>query len=105
MAETRRTFTREYKLSAVKLVTEQGRSFSEAARSLGLADGEHDDDGRDAEDDAERREHGAQPVRRERPQPDADHVRESDGHRVWSIAGRIEARKSKKMRTVGLFDG
>ena len=37
MAETRRTFTREYKLSAVKLVTEQGRSFSEAARSLGIA--------------------------------------------------------------------
>lgn len=36
MAETRRTFTREYKLSAVKLVTEQGRSFSEAARSLGI---------------------------------------------------------------------
>jgi transposase-like protein len=37
MAETRRTFTREYKLSAVKLVTEQGRSFSEAARSLGIS--------------------------------------------------------------------
>ncbi len=37
MAETRRAFTREYKLSAVKLVTEQGRSFSEAARSLGIA--------------------------------------------------------------------
>jgi transposase len=37
MAETRRTFTREYKLSAVKLVSEQGRSFSEAARSLGIA--------------------------------------------------------------------
>ena len=37
MAEPRRTFTREYKLSAVKLVTEQGRSFSEAARSLGIA--------------------------------------------------------------------
>ena len=37
MAGTRRTFTREYKLSAVKLVTEQGRSFSEAARSLGIA--------------------------------------------------------------------
>ena len=37
MAETRRTFTREYKLSAVKLVSERGRSFSEAARSLGIA--------------------------------------------------------------------
>ena len=37
MAEARRTFTREYKLSAVKLVTERGRSFSEAARSLGIA--------------------------------------------------------------------
>lgn len=37
MAESRRTFTREYKLSAVKLVTEKGRSFSEAARSLGIA--------------------------------------------------------------------
>jgi transposase len=37
MAETRRTFTRESKLSAVTLVTEQGRSFSEAARRLGIA--------------------------------------------------------------------
>jgi transposase len=37
MAESRRTFTREYKLSAVKLITEQGRSYSEAARSLGIA--------------------------------------------------------------------
>ena len=37
MAETRRTFTREFKIAAVKLVTEKGRSFSEAARSLGIA--------------------------------------------------------------------
>ena len=37
MAESRRPFIREYKLSAVKLVTEQGRSYSEAARSLGIA--------------------------------------------------------------------
>ena len=37
MAETRRTFTREFKVAAVKLVTEKGRSFSEAARSLGIA--------------------------------------------------------------------
>jgi transposase len=36
MAETRRTFTREFKVAAVKLVTEKGRSFSEAARSLGI---------------------------------------------------------------------
>jgi transposase len=34
----RRTFTREYKVEAVKLVTEQGRSFAEAARSLGVSD-------------------------------------------------------------------
>ena len=37
MAESRRTFTREFKVAAVKLVTEKGRSFSEAARSLGIA--------------------------------------------------------------------
>jgi len=37
MAETRRTFTREFKVAAVKLVTEKGRSFSEAARSFGIA--------------------------------------------------------------------
>ena len=36
MAETRRTFTREFKVAAVKLVTEQGRSVAEAARSLGI---------------------------------------------------------------------
>jgi transposase len=38
MAKSRRTFTREFKVAAVKLVTEQGRSFSEASRSLGIAD-------------------------------------------------------------------
>ena len=37
MAETRRTFTREFKIAAVKLVTEKGRSVSEVARSLGIA--------------------------------------------------------------------
>jgi transposase len=36
MARTRRTYTPEYKAEAVKLVTEQGYSFAEAARSLGL---------------------------------------------------------------------
>jgi transposase len=37
MAEARRTFTREFKVAAVKLVTEKGRSVSEAAKSLGIA--------------------------------------------------------------------
>jgi transposase len=32
----RRKFTREFKVSAVKLVNEQGYSVSEAARSLGV---------------------------------------------------------------------
>lgn len=32
----RRKFTREFKLSAVKLVNEQGYSCTEAARSLGV---------------------------------------------------------------------
>ena len=32
----RRKYTREFKLSAVKLVNEQGYSFVEAARSLGV---------------------------------------------------------------------
>lgn len=32
----RRKFTREFKVSAVKLVNEQGYSISEAARSLGV---------------------------------------------------------------------
>ncbi|MDB5312544.1 MAG: transposase [Gemmataceae bacterium] len=36
MAEPRRTFTREFKVAAVKLVTEHGRSVAEAARSLGI---------------------------------------------------------------------
>ena len=33
---TRRKFTREFKLSAVKLVNEQGYSIAEAAKSLGV---------------------------------------------------------------------
>jgi transposase len=36
MARKRRTYTREFKIEAVKLVTEQGYSVAEAARSLGL---------------------------------------------------------------------
>lgn len=38
MARTRRSFTREFKLAAVKLFTEQGYSIAEAARSLGVTD-------------------------------------------------------------------
>jgi transposase len=38
MARTRRTYTPEFKTEAVKLVTEQGYSVAEAARSLGLND-------------------------------------------------------------------
>jgi transposase len=36
MARKRRTFTREFKVEAVKLVTEKGYSVAEAARSLGI---------------------------------------------------------------------
>ena len=36
MAKKRRIFTREFKVEAVKLVTEKGYSVSEAARSLGI---------------------------------------------------------------------
>jgi transposase len=36
MGKPRRTYTREFKAEAVKLVTEQGRSVAEAARSLGI---------------------------------------------------------------------
>ena len=38
MARTRRTYTSEFKAEAVQLVTEQGYSVAEAARSLGLSD-------------------------------------------------------------------
>jgi transposase len=38
MARARRTYTREFKLEAVKLITEKGYSIAEAARSLGLHD-------------------------------------------------------------------
>jgi transposase len=38
MARTRRIYTPEFKAEAVKLVTEQGYSVAEAARSLGLTD-------------------------------------------------------------------
>ena len=36
MAKSRRIYTAEFKAEAVKLVTEQGYSVSEAARSLGV---------------------------------------------------------------------
>ena len=36
MAKKRRIFTREFKVEAVKLVTEKGYSVAEAARSLGI---------------------------------------------------------------------
>ena len=36
MARKRRTYTPEFKAEAVKLVTEQGYSVAEAARSLGV---------------------------------------------------------------------
>ena len=36
MARQRRSYTREFKVEAVKLVTEKGYSVAEAARSLGL---------------------------------------------------------------------
>jgi transposase len=38
MAESRRAYTAEFKLAAVKLVTEQGYSVAEAARSLGVTE-------------------------------------------------------------------
>jgi transposase len=38
MPRTRRTYTPEFKSEAVKLVTEQGYSVAEAARSLGVSD-------------------------------------------------------------------
>lgn len=36
MSEKRRQYTEEFKVSAVKLVTEQGYQLSEASRSLGV---------------------------------------------------------------------
>src|SRR3954467_8165647 len=38
MARVRRTYTVEFKTEAVKLVTEQGYSVAEAARSLGISE-------------------------------------------------------------------
>lgn len=39
MARARRTYTRDFKLAAVQLVTVQGYSVAEAARSLGIREG------------------------------------------------------------------
>ena len=36
MGNTRRGFTKEFKVDAVKLITEQGYKISEAARNLGI---------------------------------------------------------------------
>jgi transposase len=38
MAKARRTFTPEFKVEAVKLVTEQGKSIAEVARDLDLGE-------------------------------------------------------------------
>jgi transposase len=38
MAKTRRTFTPEFKIQAVKLVTEEGKSVAEVARDLDLGE-------------------------------------------------------------------
>ena len=38
MGKPRRTFTREFKVEAVKLITQQGRSFAQAAANLGIAE-------------------------------------------------------------------
>ena len=38
MAKRRRNYTREFKVEAVKLVTEKGYSVAEAARSLGIGE-------------------------------------------------------------------
>ena len=38
MPKPRRTYTPEFKVEAVKLVTEKGYSVAEAARSLGICD-------------------------------------------------------------------
>src|SRR6202011_3125168 len=38
MSRSRRTYTTEFKAEAVKLVTEQGYSVAEAARTLGLSE-------------------------------------------------------------------
>ena len=38
MKRSRRTFSREYKLAAVKKVIEQGLSYCEVARDLGIRD-------------------------------------------------------------------
>ena len=38
MARQRRTYTREFKIEAVKLVTEKNYSFAEAARSLSIGE-------------------------------------------------------------------
>src|SRR5437588_73934 len=38
MPRTRRTYTPEFKTEAVRLVTEQGYSVAEAARSLGVSE-------------------------------------------------------------------
>ena len=38
MAKARRTYTREFKVAAVQLITQQGRSVAEAARSLDIGE-------------------------------------------------------------------
>jgi transposase len=38
MAKTRRTFTREFKVEAVRRITDQGKSLAEVARELDLGE-------------------------------------------------------------------
>jgi transposase len=39
MLTERRSFTREFKLQAVKMMTDQGLSYAEVARKLGVREG------------------------------------------------------------------
>jgi transposase len=39
MAKQRKTYTREFKVEAVRRTTEQGKSLAEVARDLGLGEG------------------------------------------------------------------
>ena len=55
MAEQRKTYTAEFKVAAVKLVTERGYSLREAARNLGVSEKQlrkwkrsHEDQGQQA---------------------------------------------------------
>ena len=96
MAKTRRSFSREFKVEAVKLVTEKGQSIAEAARSLGI----HENQLRTWKKDLEKESKGEQqafPGHGNRP------ALEDEIHRLKAENRRLQMERDLLKKATALF--